>query len=83
MPPASRDARAETLDLGLPNPGGLDAVMELVGNIGALPRVLREKGGTAEDRAAILAAVRDELAAFATPDGIRLPARVTIFSGRA
>jgi hypothetical protein len=78
-----RDARAEAIDLGLANPGGLDAVMSLVGSIGALPRVLREKGGTPEDRAAILADVRATLARYATPEGIRLPARVIVYSARA
>jgi SAM-dependent methyltransferase len=78
-----REARADAIDLGLPNPDGLDAVMELVGRIGPLARVLREKGGSAEDRAAILAAVRAEFAAFATPAGIRLPARVIVFTARA
>jgi SAM-dependent methyltransferase len=77
-----RDARAETVDLGLHNPGGLDAVMELVGCIGSLPRVLRERGGTAEDRAAILAEVRKHAAAFVTPAGLRLPARVIFYSAR-
>jgi SAM-dependent methyltransferase len=77
------DPVADAIDLGLPNPGGLDAMMDLVGSIGALPRVLREKGGTAEDRVAILAEVRAELAAFASPDGIRLPARVIIYAARA
>ncbi|HET9068319.1 MAG TPA: class I SAM-dependent methyltransferase, partial [Amaricoccus sp.] len=78
-----RDPVAEAIDLGLLNPGGIDAMMDLVGSIGALPRVLREKGGTAEDRAAILAEVRAELAAFASPDGIRLPARVIIYTACA
>jgi len=79
-----REARAEPIDLGLPNPGGLDALVDLIGNIGALPRVLREKAGTPEDRAAILAVVRDAFAPYATPDGgIRLPARIILFSARA
>jgi SAM-dependent methyltransferase len=78
-----KNARAAPVDLGLPNPGGLDAVMELIGNIGALPRAMREKGGTPEDRAAILPAVRAELAAFATPEGIRLPARVIVYAAEA
>jgi SAM-dependent methyltransferase len=79
-----REARAQPVDLGLPNPGGLDALMELICNIGALPRILRDKGGTPEDRAAILGVVRDRFAPFATPDGgIRLPARVILFSAQA
>ena len=79
-----RDPRARPLDLGLPNPGGLDALLDLVGSIGALPRILREQGGTPEDRAAILAVIRDRFAPFATSGGgIRLPARVILFSARA
>lgn len=79
-----RDPRARPLDLGLPSPGGLDALLDLVGSIGALPRILRDKGGTPEDRAAILAVIRDRFAPFATADGgIRLPARVILFSARA
>ena len=77
------EARAETIDLALPNPGGLDAVIDLVGTIGALPRVLREKGGTPEDRAAILAEIRAAFTPFATPEGVRLPARVILYSAHA
>jgi hypothetical protein len=78
-----RDVRARAVDLGLPNPGGIDAFVELAGNIGSLPRVLREKGGTPEDRTAILATIRSELAPFVTPDGVRLPARVIVYAARA
>ena len=51
--------------------------------IAADTRAMREKGGTPEDRAAILPAVRAELAAFATPAGIRLPARVIVYAAEA
>lgn len=78
-----RDPRARAVDLGLSNPGGLDAVLALVGNIGSLPRVLREKGGTPEDRAAILAEVAEAFAPFTGPEGLRLPARVILYSARA
>ena len=57
--PARRRRRA--LDLGLHHPGGIAAVLDLAAGIGPLPRLLREKGGTAEDRVAIIAAIRSEL----------------------
>jgi len=75
------EARAETVDLRLPSQS-LDAVIELVGNIGAMPRILREKGGTPDDRTAILAQVRAEFGPFATAEGVRLPARVILYSAR-
>ena len=75
------EARADTIDIGLPNQS-LEAVIDLVGNIGAMPRILREKGGTPDDRTAILAQVRAEFGPFATADGVRLPARVILYSAR-
>ncbi|HVL19740.1 MAG TPA: methyltransferase domain-containing protein [Amaricoccus sp.] len=78
-----RDAAVETADLHIVNPGGIDAVVALCGEIGPVSRMLREKGGTAEDKAAILAAIREAFAPYAGPDGARIPARVHLFSARA
>ncbi len=78
-----REAGAETVDLHLRNSGGLDAVLRLVASIGPVPRVLREKQGTPEDRAAILAHLRTELAPFVTAKGVSLPARVIVYTARA
>ena len=75
-----RDARVEAADLHLVYPGGLDAVLALCQEIGSLPRMLREKGGTPEDKTAILAAIRDDFAPFAGPEGVRVPGRVNVFS---
>ena len=43
---------------------------------------MREKGGSEADRAAIVAALRPSFAGFVSPDGIRVPARVTCFFAR-
>jgi hypothetical protein len=72
--------RGEAADVELHHPGGLEAALDLAGHIGPIPRMLRDKGGTAEDRAAILDRLRAGLAPFRSPDGIRVPARVNLFS---
>ena len=51
-----------------------------IGAIGPIPRMLRDKGGTAEDRGAILDGLRAGLEPFRSPDGIRVPARINLFS---
>jgi hypothetical protein len=57
-------------------------MLRLLGQVGALPRILRDKKGSDTDRAAIVDRLRGELTPFVTTDGIRIPARVTIFSAR-
>jgi SAM-dependent methyltransferase len=76
------DARAEPADVAIHHPGGLDAIVRMCGEIGTLPRVLREKGGTEADKAAILAMVRTAFAPHVTAEGIRIPARVILYSAR-
>lgn len=77
------DARVETRDLYLPIPAGLDAVLALCSEIGPLPRMMREKGGTEADQAAILAEIAAAFAPYAGPEGVRIPARVHVFEARA
>jgi SAM-dependent methyltransferase len=76
-------AASETLDVSLHHPGGLDPVLGLVGGLGIVPRLVREKGGTEADLAAILDGVRAALAPFRCADGIRVPARIHVFSATA
>jgi SAM-dependent methyltransferase len=72
--------RARALEVELHHPGGLDAALRLLAGVGMIPSILREKGGTAEDRAAILDRLRVELDEFRSEDGIRVPARVILYS---
>ena len=72
--------RGEARDVELRHPGGIEAALDLAGAIGPIPRMLRDKGGTAEDRAAILDGLRAGLEPFRSPDGIRVPARINLFS---
>lgn len=78
-----REAEAEAADVHIVNDTGLDAIVALCSDIGPLPRMMREKGGTEADKAAILAGIRAGFAPFATPGGVRLPARVILYSARA
>jgi SAM-dependent methyltransferase len=72
--------RGEGLDVELHHPGGLEAALDLAGHIGPIPRMLRDKGGTPEDRAAILDRLRAGFERFRSSDGIRVPARINLFS---
>lgn len=78
-----RGASVSPNDIDLHHPGGLDALLRLIGQVGPIGRMMREKNGTAEDRAAIQASLRSEFERYETDDGIRLPARVNVFTARA
>ena len=76
-------ARVETLETELHHPDGWDAMERMLPDLGPIPSVMREYGGTAEDLAAIMAALRGEWDRYIGPDGIRLPARVHLYSAEA
>jgi hypothetical protein len=52
----------------------------MLGHLGGIPGLMREKGGTAEDMAAILSDVRSAFAGYVTADGIRIPAVINLCS---
>jgi SAM-dependent methyltransferase len=72
--------RIEPVPVDLHHPAGLEAVVTMLGHLGGIPGLMREKGGTAEDMAAILAEVRAAFAGYAAADGIRIPAVVNLCS---
>jgi SAM-dependent methyltransferase len=76
------DARAEVHDVALLHTGGPAAAAALAGRIGPTARAMREKGGTEADLTAIRAAIADAFAGYADADGLRVPARVNLFSAR-
>lgn len=73
------DCAADARRIDLHHPGGVAAITALATEIGPTARFVREKNGTADDLAAIIADLADSLAAFATPDGIRIPAEINLF----
>ncbi|ETW13142.1 UbiE/COQ5 family methyltransferase [Roseivivax marinus] len=76
-------ARVETLETELHHPDGWAAMERMLPDLGPIPSVMREHGGTAEDLAAIMAVLRGEWDRYIGPDGIRLPARVHLYSAEA
>lgn len=75
------DARAEPVVTELHHPGGVLAAAALSTQIGPISRIIREKGGTDADRDAIGEKLATAFEAYQTPDGIRVPAGITIFGG--
>jgi SAM-dependent methyltransferase len=76
------DAAGESRAVELHHPGGLEAVMRLAAQVGPVARLVREKAAAPEDVAAIAEATAAEFARFRTADGIRIPARVNLFTAR-
>ena len=76
------DATAETRAIELHHPGGIAAIAGLAAEVGPTPRAIRERNGTPEDLAAIVAGVAETFAVYATPDGVRIPAEIHLFRAR-
>lgn len=77
-----RNCACACADIHLHHPGGLDDVLRFVPHVGPIARMLREKNGTEEDRDAILEIVKAEFGRHESSDGIRVPARVNVFSAQ-
>ncbi len=73
-------AEGTSVPTDLHHPGGVEAVVRLAAHVGPTARIMRENNGTAVDEAAIAAALAVELAQFRSDDGVRIPARVNIFT---
>lgn len=76
------DCRATAMETELHHPGGVAALVDLAAAVGPTARLMREKGGTAEDLAAIRAGLAAALSPCATPDGVRIPAEVILYEAR-
>jgi hypothetical protein len=78
---SEHDGRGVTIDLH--HPGGLQAILKLVTVVGPVARIMREKNGKEEDKAAIIGEVAARFEQFQADDGIRIPARINVFSALA
>jgi SAM-dependent methyltransferase len=74
------ECAARTEDVHLFNPGGLDAVTQLATVVGPAARILRLFEGGPEDAAEIGRRIAQSLGKYVVDDGIRIPARVNIFT---
>ncbi|MFO1210526.1 MAG: methyltransferase domain-containing protein [Amaricoccus sp.] len=73
-------ARAEAVDTEMHQPGGVAGVLRIFARIGPVPGIVRERGGGEADQAAILRELGAVLARFEAADGVRIPARVIVYS---
>ncbi len=78
-----QEAQARPETLALTPPGDLDAVAEFAGREGPASRIVAHHEGDEADVAAIVAAVAERFAAHVTPEGVRIPARLNVFSATA
>lgn len=62
--------------------GGLEPLVELATSLGPVARIMRERGGTADDEASIREKVAEGLAGFRGPDEFRIPASLTVYAAR-
>ena len=74
------DAKGEAVAVDLHHPGGMPAVLRLMLAVGPVARMLRESGGTDEDRSAILEAIGTAFAPYVGADGVRVPALLNVFT---
>ncbi|WP_375691514.1 SAM-dependent methyltransferase [Pseudooceanicola sp. LIPI14-2-Ac024] len=74
---------ATPTDTHLPVAAGLDAAVALARHIGPGARVMRLMQGTEADLEAILADIRTRFAAYDTPQGLQIPARVNLVTATA
>ena len=60
--------------------GSVEQVAKFAAHVGPASRILKEKDGTAEDAKVIVEALSEKMQAFATPDGVRVPATLNLYS---
>lgn len=75
-------AEGTALDIRLRVAGTAEEAADLATSIGPVSRILREKGGTETDRRAIAAAVARDFARWEDAEGVRVPARINLFTAR-
>lgn len=76
------DAACSAQDIALRHPGGLPAMLRILPSMGPIARRLREANGTEADRDAILEAIAADFERFDGGDGMRVPARILVYSAR-
>lgn len=72
----------ECAEVMLRHPGPVERVAALAANIGPAARILKKYGGSSKDIEAIVASVLSDFQKFKTSEGVRIPARLNLFSAR-
>jgi len=73
---------AEHRTIALTPPGGIPGTTDLMFRFGPAGRMLSEAGGTDTDAAAIRAGIANAVAHYAKPDGIAIPACLSLLAAR-
>lgn len=74
------EARGEKIEVDLIPPQARRAAAEMAVTIGPATRLIREKEATQTDQDTIRAGVEEALQPYEGPDGIRVPARVIVYT---
>ena len=74
---------ARPQDVTLTPPGSTAEVADFMGREGAASRIVAHHEGTEADVAAIISAVATRLADHTTPEGVRIPAKLSVFTATA
>jgi len=77
-----REVTAKEVAVDLTPMGTVLHVAKFAAHLGPAARVLMEKGGTIEDKAAIIDALAEDFQPYATRDGVRVPAVLTLYGAR-
>ena len=77
-----QDIKIETHGLNLTPPGTLKEVVDFAASEGPAGRIVREMGGTPADVDAIKSRLTEQMAAYETPAGLQVPARIHMVSAR-
>lgn len=74
------EVHSQEVSVGLTPLGTVEEVAKFAAHVGPASRILKEKDGTAEDARVIVEALSEKMQAFATPDGVRVPATLNLYS---
>ncbi|WP_338549290.1 class I SAM-dependent methyltransferase [Roseovarius phycicola] len=78
-----RDVTAETVHPSLSPLGTLSDVADFAGREGPASRIVNDMGGSDDDVLAIVSDLENAMRDFDTSDGVRVPAKLNLFSGSA
>ena len=73
-------ASVDVLDVPLVPKGEVDHIAQFVSRAGPAERILKAKGGSAEDAKLITSLVKSALEEYAIPKGLRVPATLNFFT---
>ena len=78
-----RDVEGRAVTVALRHPGGVAAAADLAVRIGAARRIVNMFDGTADDEAAVRAAIAADFNDYATDTGAAVPATINLLTARA